>query len=158
MKKSVEEKQAANQEFADRLSTLIKGSNLRKYEIQEALGLKNYTTVYKWETGENYPSRRNLKKLADLFNVSESFLRGHEQQETLLPAPADAETNSRQAVEEGERKLLKIIENLQRSIGRLEDQILKKDDEIVELKNRLGKLNRLHAVPQSGDGGNTVAS
>ena len=39
-------------------------------QLADALGIKSYTTITKWEKGENVPQGRDLIKLSKLFNVS----------------------------------------------------------------------------------------
>lgn len=45
-------------------------------ELSEILGMKTYTTVSKWEKNENFPKGKDLKKLAEIFNVTSDYLLG----------------------------------------------------------------------------------
>ncbi len=45
-------------------------------ELSEMLEMKTYTTVSKWESDDNFPKGRDLKKLAEIFNVSSDYLLG----------------------------------------------------------------------------------
>ena len=45
-------------------------------ELSEMLGMKTYTTVSKWEKNENFPKGKDLKKLAEIFDVTSDYLLG----------------------------------------------------------------------------------
>ncbi|KMT58934.1 XRE family transcriptional regulator [Paenilisteria newyorkensis] len=38
------------------------------------MGFKTYTTVSKWESDENSPKGKDIKRLAELFNVTSDYL------------------------------------------------------------------------------------
>ena len=42
------------------------------------LGYKNYTTVSKWESGDSLPRGKELKLLAEIFNISTDYMLGIE--------------------------------------------------------------------------------
>ncbi|MDT2848801.1 XRE family transcriptional regulator [Vagococcus carniphilus] len=63
-------------EIGDRIKELRERKNLTQSELAEMLGFKTYTTVSKWESNDNYPKGRDLKKLSEIFNVSSDYLLG----------------------------------------------------------------------------------
>lgn len=62
--------------FAQRLKKLRAGKNLTQTELAEMLGYKNYTTVSKWESGDSLPRGKELKLLAEIFDISTDYLLG----------------------------------------------------------------------------------
>jgi len=70
-------------EFKDKLKELRINANLKQEDVAARLFVSR-TLVSKWEAGARYPSKDNLERLADLFQVSPSELIGEEkEQETL---------------------------------------------------------------------------
>lgn len=63
-------------EIGDRIKQLRENKNLTQTELAEILGMKTYTTVSKWESNDNFPKGKDLKRLAELFNVTSDFLLG----------------------------------------------------------------------------------
>lgn len=59
-----------------RIRSLREQKNWTQTELSQELGMKTYTTVSKWENDENFPKGKDLKKLAELFNVSSDYLLG----------------------------------------------------------------------------------
>ena len=59
-----------------RIRELGENKNMTQTELSEALGMKTYTTVSKWESDDNFPKGKDLKRLAELFNVSSDYLLG----------------------------------------------------------------------------------
>lgn len=59
-----------------RIRELRENKNMTQTELSEALGMKTYTTVSKWESDDNFPKGKDLKRLAELFNVSSDYLLG----------------------------------------------------------------------------------
>lgn len=57
-----------------RIRSLREQKNWTQTELSQELGMKTYTTVSKWENDENFPKGKDLKKLAELFNVSSDYL------------------------------------------------------------------------------------
>ena len=49
---------------------LRRKSDLSQDKLAELLGYKSFSTVQKWETGENFPPIKTLEKLSDIFKVS----------------------------------------------------------------------------------------
>ncbi|MDZ5760740.1 helix-turn-helix transcriptional regulator [Carnobacterium maltaromaticum] len=64
--------------LGERIKFLREGKNLTQTELAEILGMKTYTTVSKWESNDNFPKGKDLKKLAETFNVSSDYLLGLE--------------------------------------------------------------------------------
>lgn len=59
-----------------RIRGLREKKNMTQTELSEYLGMKTYTTVSKWESDDNFPKGKDLKKLAELFGVSSDYLLG----------------------------------------------------------------------------------
>ncbi|HES3505142.1 TPA: helix-turn-helix transcriptional regulator [Streptococcus pyogenes] len=64
------------EKLGDRVRKLREGRNMTQTELSEILGMKTYTTVSKWEKNENFPKGKDLKKLAEIFNVTSDYLLG----------------------------------------------------------------------------------
>lgn len=63
-------------QLGDRVRKLREGRNMTQTELSEILGMKTYTTVSKWEKNENFPKGKDLKKLAEIFDVTSDYLLG----------------------------------------------------------------------------------
>lgn len=63
-------------DFKERIKNLRKEKNLTQSELAEYMGLKTYTTVSKWESGDNLPRGREIKMLSEFFNVSSDYILG----------------------------------------------------------------------------------
>lgn len=59
-----------------RIRGLREKKNMTQTELSDYLGMKTYTTVSKWESDDNFPKGKDLKKLAELFGVSSDYLLG----------------------------------------------------------------------------------
>ena len=59
-----------------RIRGLREKKNMTQTELSDYLGMKTYTTVSKWESDDNFPKGKDLKKLAKLFGVSSDYLLG----------------------------------------------------------------------------------
>ena len=64
------------EQLGDRIRKLRESRNMTQTELSEILGMKTYTTVSKWEKNENLPKGKDLKKLAEIFNVTSDYLLG----------------------------------------------------------------------------------
>ena len=64
------------EQLGDRVRKLRESRNMTQTELSEILGMKTYTTVSKWEKNENFPKGKDLKKLAEIFNVTSDYLLG----------------------------------------------------------------------------------
>lgn len=62
--------------MGNKIRHLRESRNMTQTELSEMLGMKTYTTVSKWESGENFPKGKDLKKLAEIFKVSSDYLLG----------------------------------------------------------------------------------
>lgn len=60
------------------IKQLREDNNLTQKELSEMLGMKTYTTITKWEAGENFPKGKDIKRLAEIFSVTSDFLLGLE--------------------------------------------------------------------------------
>ncbi|MDU1715123.1 MAG: helix-turn-helix domain-containing protein [Streptococcus vestibularis] len=76
--------------FAKRLKNLRETKNLTQTELAEMLGYKNYTTVSKWESGDSLPRGKELKLLAEIFNISTDYMLGIEK--NIKPVSSIEET------------------------------------------------------------------
>ena len=68
--------------LGSRLRKLREQRNMTQTELSQTLGMKTYTTVSKWESDDNFPKGKDLKVLAELFNVSSDYLLGLEKEIT----------------------------------------------------------------------------
>lgn len=59
-----------------RVRMLRDENRMTQKELADKLGFKNYTTITKWEKGDNLPRGKELKELAELFNVTSDWLLG----------------------------------------------------------------------------------
>lgn len=64
--------------FPSIIKQLRESKNLTQKELAEMLGMKTYTTITKWEAGENFPKGKDIKRLAEIFSVRSDFLLGLE--------------------------------------------------------------------------------
>lgn len=62
--------------IGQRIRNLREMKNMTQTELSQSLGMKTYTTVSKWESDDNFPKGRDLKKLSELFGVSSDYLLG----------------------------------------------------------------------------------
>lgn len=64
------------QTLGSKIRHLREKKNMTQTELSQILGMKTYTTVSKWENNENFPKGKDLKELAELFEVSADYLLG----------------------------------------------------------------------------------
>lgn len=62
--------------LGERVRILREEKKMTQKELADKLGFKNYTTITKWEKGDNLPRGKELKELAELFNVTSDWLLG----------------------------------------------------------------------------------
>lgn len=62
----------------ERIKELRQESNISQQKLSDILGYKTYTTVSKWEADASLPPGRELRKLAEYFEVSTDYLLGVE--------------------------------------------------------------------------------
>lgn len=62
--------------IAENLKVLRENRRWTKKHMSDILGLKSYTTITKWESGDNHPKGSEIKMLCKLFNVSADYLLG----------------------------------------------------------------------------------
>lgn len=65
-------------EFATRLSYLIKNNNTDINKLVSDLGLKSKTTIYRYMNGEMSPKITTVKVIADLYNINPVWLMGYD--------------------------------------------------------------------------------
>ncbi len=59
-----------------RIRSLREKHNMTQTELSEIMGAKTYTTVSKWESGDNSPKGKDIKKLSEIFKVSSDYILG----------------------------------------------------------------------------------
>lgn len=101
--------------FKSTLKQLREEKNITQKELSELLDMKTYTTITKWESGDNFPKAKDIKKLSEIFDVSSDYLLG-----------LSNETNSKisrvsSQLEEPRQKIV-----LNTATNQLEEQIEKK--------------------------------
>lgn len=62
----------------ERIKTLRAKNDLSQKQLSHDLGYKTYTTVSKWESDSSLPPGKELKKLANYFQVSTDYILGLE--------------------------------------------------------------------------------
>ena len=62
--------------IGDNIRKLRENRKMTKVELAERLDLKSYSTISKWEIGENHPRAKEIRMLCELFNVSADYLLG----------------------------------------------------------------------------------
>jgi len=62
--------------FKSVLKQLRESKNITQKELSELLDMKTYTTITKWESGDNFPKAKDIKKLSEIFDVSSDYLLG----------------------------------------------------------------------------------
>lgn len=71
------------------IGEIIKDLRLKRGMTQAALaekvGLKNQSTIAKWEKNENFPNGREVIKLTEIFNVTADYLLGLEDIKNYVP-------------------------------------------------------------------------
>lgn len=63
----------------DIIKELREARRMPKQKLAELVGTKSYTTISKWESNENHPRGREIKRLCDIFRVSADYLLGLEE-------------------------------------------------------------------------------
>lgn len=64
------------EDFPTIIKRLRESKNLTQKDLSGMLGMKTYTTITKWEAGDNFPKGKDIKRLADIFEVSSDYLLG----------------------------------------------------------------------------------
>jgi len=68
------------EEIKNNIKKLRLSRGLTQTQLSEVVGAKTYTTVSKWESGENTPHGKDLIVLSKFFNVSVDYILGIENQ------------------------------------------------------------------------------
>lgn len=66
----------------ERVRQLREQRGLSMQVLSEILGFTSYTTISKWESGDNYPRTQEVIAMAKYFNVSSDYLLGLEEERT----------------------------------------------------------------------------
>jgi len=61
------------------IKSLRESCGMTQQQLAEIMGMKSYTTITKWEKGENSPKGKDIVRLSELFNVSANYLFGIEE-------------------------------------------------------------------------------
>lgn len=62
--------------IGERIKHLRELKNITQTELAQIIGAKTYTTVSKWESNDNFPKGKDIKILADYFDVTSDYLLG----------------------------------------------------------------------------------
>lgn len=62
--------------IGDNIKRLREARGLTQQKLAEIIGAKTYTTITKWEKGENFPKGRDIIVMSNFFNVSSDELLG----------------------------------------------------------------------------------
>ena len=83
-------------EFKDRIKELRKERDMTQGDLAELLGFKTYTTISKWESGDNLPRGKELKIMANFFNASSDYILGiSDTREISKPRPVQLHNPAR---------------------------------------------------------------
>ena len=61
------------------LKALRESRGLTQQQVADIVGARTYTTITKWEKGENFPKGRDIKLLSEYFKVSADYILGLEE-------------------------------------------------------------------------------
>ncbi|MEV2909661.1 XRE family transcriptional regulator [Paenibacillus larvae] len=61
------------------IKLLRESRGLTQQQLANILGLKTYTTITKWESGDNFPKGKDIKRLSEFFKVSSDYILGLEE-------------------------------------------------------------------------------
>ncbi|MEV2558532.1 XRE family transcriptional regulator [Paenibacillus larvae] len=62
---------------------------LTQQQLANILGLKTYTTITKWESGDNFPKGKDIKRLSEFFKVSSDYILGLEKSNSCMLKTSD---------------------------------------------------------------------
>lgn len=125
------------------IKKLRESKNITQKELAEMLGMKTYTTITKWESGENFPKGKDIKRLAEIFSVRSDFLLGLEDSENSILS--EINRISSQLEEPRQEKVLTFAEN------ELERQTNSSTIDLTEKKEEYETLH-VHGLESAGEG------
>lgn len=118
--------------IGNRIKKLRENRNMTQTELSEILGMKTYTTVSKWESDDNFPKGKDLKKLAELFNVSSDYLLGIEEKKS-----SSIDVIYNQLEEERQKKVYDFAEHLLKEQKATANKIVPLNEKKEETKDYL---------------------
>lgn len=71
------------------IKALRESRGMTQQQLAEVVGAKTYTTVTKWESGDNFPKGKDIITLSEFFKVSSDFILGMEDSSKLMPQVSD---------------------------------------------------------------------
>lgn len=125
------------------IKNLRESKNLTQKELAEMLGMKTYTTITKWESGENFPKGKDIKRLAEIFSVRSDFLLGLEDKENSILS--EINRISSKLEEPRQEKVLTFAES------ELEKQTNSSIIDLTEKKEEYETLH-VHGLESAGEG------
>lgn len=105
--------------FIKRFNLLLNERNISTYELSEQLSDFSYTQILQWSTGELFPEKEELEKIAEYFNVDTDFLLNTTKGNKVQKKTGDSETRKNFAI-----NLKRLIEKTEKS----QKQIAKETD------------------------------
>lgn len=60
----------------DIIKKLRESRGMTQLQLADVVGAKTYTTITKWESGDNFPKGKDIVRLSEFFNVSSDYLLG----------------------------------------------------------------------------------
>lgn len=72
-------------ETGEIIKVLRESKGLTQQQLAQVVGAKSYTTITKWESGDNSPKGKDIKLLSKFFNVSSDYILGLEEYDLLIP-------------------------------------------------------------------------
>lgn len=67
------------------IKALRESRGMTQQQLAEVVGAKTYTTITKWESGDNFPKGKDIIILSEFFKVSSDFILGLEDSSKLIP-------------------------------------------------------------------------
>lgn len=128
-----------------RIRDLRERKNLTQTELSQELGMKTYTTVSKWESDENFPKGKDLKKLAELFGVSSDYLLGLAK-ESKRDTSSDISTIYNQLVPPRQEKVYNFAERQLEEQNRGNVVRFPKKEKLPTIKNSASAANPTELV------------
>ncbi|RKD26715.1 hypothetical protein BEP19_16050 [Ammoniphilus oxalaticus] len=58
------------------IKELRESRGMTQQQLASLMGMKTYTTITKWESGDNFPKGRDIKLLSEYFKVSSDYILG----------------------------------------------------------------------------------
>lgn len=71
------------------IKALRDSRGMTQQQLAEIVGAKTYTTITKWESGDNFPKGKDIITLSEFFKVSSDFILGLEDSSKLIPRIQD---------------------------------------------------------------------